>query len=263
MNPKNTSQQVVYGINAVASVLQRAPDRVMIVYIQENLGRDRTARLTRQLDSCSVEVQRCDPAHLDQLTSTSKHQGVAALVRRASPLDESDAREFVKDLRQPLLLVLDGIQDPRNFGACLRTADAAGVDLVVTARNRNVGITPVVSKVASGAAEVQPLAQVGNLARFLDVLKEQGLWVIGADEHATDTLFELDLNRPVAVVLGSEGKGLRRLTRERCDMLMRLPMHGAVESLNVSVAAGICLYECLRQRAEIGVGHQPPPKGDN
>ena len=253
MKPKKASQQVVYGINAVASVLQRAPDRVMIVYIQENLGRERTARLTRQLDGCSVEVQRCDPAHLDQLTDTSKHQGVAALIRQVPPLDEPGAREYVKDLQQPLLLVLDGVQDPRNFGACLRTADAAGVDLVVTARNRNVGITPAVSKVASGAAEVQPVAQVGNLARFLDFLRAQGLWVIGADEHATDTVFKLDLDRPVAVVLGSEGKGLRRLTRERCDMLMRLPMHGAVESLNVSVAAGICLYECQRQRGGGGV----------
>jgi 23S rRNA (guanosine2251-2'-O)-methyltransferase len=149
-----------------------------------------------------------------------------------------------------MLLVLDGIQDPRNFGACLRTADAAGVDLVVTARNRNVGFTPAVSKVASGAAEVQPAAQVGNLVRFLDTLKDQGLWIVGADETAVDTLFDIDLNRSVAIVLGSEGKGLRRLTRERCDMLMRLPMHGAVESLNVSVAAGICLYECLRQRGE-------------
>jgi 23S rRNA (guanosine2251-2'-O)-methyltransferase len=250
MTPRKTSQHIVHGINAVTSVLRRAPDRVISVYIQENLGRERAARLTRQLEACAVEVERCDSARLEQLIGTDKHQGVAALIRQAPPMDESEARDYVKGLAQPLLLVLDGIQDPRNFGACLRTADAAGVDLVVTARNRNVGFTPAVSKVASGAAEVQPVAQVGNLARFLDLVKDQGLWVVGADEHATDTVFELDLDRPLAVVLGSEGKGLRRLTRDRCDMLMRVPMHGVVESLNVSVATGICLYECLRQRAK-------------
>ena len=250
MQPKKTNQQVVHGINAVTSMLRRAPDRVVMVFIHEKLGRDRTARLTRQLEECSVDVERCDSARLEQLIGTAKHQGVAALIRRVPPMDEGEAREYVKGLSEPMLLVLDGIQDPRNFGACLRTADAAGVDLVVTARNRNVGFTPAVSKVASGAAEVQPAAQVGNLVRFLDILKDQGLWIVGADETAADSLFDIDLNRPVAIVLGSEGKGLRRLTRERCDMLMRLPMHGAVESLNVSVAAGICLYECLRQRGE-------------
>ncbi len=250
MQPKKTNQQVVHGINALTSMLRRAPDRVVIVYIHEKLGRDRTARLTRQLEGCSVDVERVDSARLEQLIGTAKHQGVAALIRRVPPMDEGEAREYVKGLSEPMLLVLDGIQDPRNFGACLRTADAAGVDLVVTARNRNVGFTPAVSKVASGAAEVQPVAQVGNLVRFLDILKDQGLWIVGADETAADSLFDIDLNRPVAIVLGSEGKGLRRLTREHCDMLMRLPMHGAVESLNVSVAAGICLYECLRQRTE-------------
>jgi len=163
-------------------------------------------------------------------------------------MNEVKAREYVQKLTEPLILVLDGIEDPRNFGACLRTAEAAGVDLVVTARNRNVGFTPAVSKVASGAAELQPVAQVGNLARFIEFLKGEGIWLVGTDEDAPGTLFEADLTGPVAVVVGSEGRGLRRLTRERCDLLVRLPMLGAVESLNVSVATGICLYECLRQR---------------
>jgi 23S rRNA (guanosine2251-2'-O)-methyltransferase len=248
MTSKKLTERIVHGINAVISVLRRAPDRVIVVYVQENLGRDRTTRLMEQIERGSVNVERCDSARLEQLVGTDKHQGVAALIQQAPPLDEPQAKEYIKGLSRPLVLVLDGIQDPRNFGACLRTADAAGVDLVVIARNRNVGFTPVVSKVASGAAEVQPVAQVGNLVRFLDFIKEQGVWVVGADENATDSPFELDLDRPVAVVLGSEGKGLRRLTRERCDMLIRLPMRGAVESLNVSVAAGICLYECVRQR---------------
>jgi 23S rRNA (guanosine2251-2'-O)-methyltransferase len=248
MKPMETREQIVHGMNAVASVLRRVPDRIVTLYMQDDLGSNRTARLTRELDGLSAPIERCDASRLEKMVGTAKHQGVAALIRQPLPMQESEAREYVNGLTRPLILVLDGIQDPRNFGACLRTADAAGIDLVVTARNRNVGMTPAVSKVASGAAEVQPVAQVANLARYLDALKDQGVWIIGADENAAETVFEADLDRPLAMVLGSEGKGLRRLTRERCDMLVRLPMRGAVESLNISVAAGICLYECLRQR---------------
>jgi 23S rRNA (guanosine2251-2'-O)-methyltransferase len=248
MTSRKPTRQIVHGINAVSSVLRRAPERVETVYMQENLGRDRASRLAGDLERSSVEVEVCEPAQLEKIVGTTKHQGVAALIVQIPPMQESAAREYVSQLSRPLLLVLDGVQDPRNFGACLRTADAAGVDLVVTARSRNVGMTPAVSKVASGAAEVQPLAEVGNLARFIDALKGEGVWIIGTDENAPESLFEVDLDRPVAIVLGSEGKGLRRLTRDRCDLLARLPMHGAVESLNVSVAAGVCLYECQRQR---------------
>jgi 23S rRNA (guanosine2251-2'-O)-methyltransferase len=246
-----TQHRIVHGINAVAAVLRRGAERIETVYLQDNLGAKRMSRLTDQLDASGVEVTKCDEGRLEELVGTSKHQGVAAVIREMPPMDEAAARDYVQRLENPLMLVLDSVQDPRNFGACLRTADAAGVDLVVTARNRNVGFTPAVSKVASGAAETQPVAQVGNLARFLDFLKTNGVWVIGADESAPTTVYDVDMNRSVALVLGSEGQGLRRLTRERCDLLVRLPMLGAVESLNVSVAAGICLYECLRQR-------QPP-----
>ena len=153
-------------------------------------------------------------------------------------------------IERPLVLVLDGVQDPRNFGACLRAADGAGADLVVVARNRNVDLTPVVSKVAAGAAESQAIAQVGNLVRFLESIKEQGLWIVGADAGAGESLYDLDLGTAgTALVLGGEGEGMRRLTRETCDYLVSLPMQGAVSSLNVAVAAGICLYECVRQRA--------------
>jgi 23S rRNA (guanosine2251-2'-O)-methyltransferase len=245
-------QRIVHGINAVAAVLRRGSDRIETVYLQDGLGAKRMARLTERLNESNVEITRCDEARLDQLVGTSKHQGVAAVICSTPPMNEAAALDYLQSIDSPMLLVLDSIQDPRNFGACLRTADAAGVDLVVTCRNRNVGFTPAVSKVASGAAETQPVAQVGNLARFLDLLKAHGIWVIGTDENAPTTVFDTDLNRSVALVLGSEGKGLRRLTRERCDLLVSLPMQGAVESLNVSVAAGICLYECLRQRESAG-----------
>jgi 23S rRNA (guanosine2251-2'-O)-methyltransferase len=163
-------------------------------------------------------------------------------------MDERHALEYLARLDCPLVLVLDSIQDPRNFGALLRTADAAGVDLVVTARSRNVGLTPVVSKVAAGAAEAQPLAEVANLARFLAKLRDAGLWIIGTDDQADRSLFAANLRVAVALVLGAEGEGLRRLTREHCHQIVALPMHGVVTSLNVAVAAGICLYECRRQR---------------
>ena len=243
------NQRIIHGINAVVTMLRRGVNRVEAVYLQDDLGAKRMGRLAAYLESSPVEIRRCNPDELQKLVGTAKHQGVAALIHILAPMNEVEARAYVQKLTRPLILVLDGIEDPRNFGACLRTAEAAGVDLVVTARNRNVGFTPAVSKVASGAAELQPVAQVGNLARFIEFLKSQGIWLVGADEDAPGTLFDADLTGPVAAVVGSEGRGLRRLTRERCDLLVRLPMLGAVESLNVSVATGICLYECLRQRA--------------
>jgi 23S rRNA (guanosine2251-2'-O)-methyltransferase len=164
-------------------------------------------------------------------------------------LQEVEAKQLVEGLERALILAFDEVQDPRNFGACLRTADAAGVDLVVTARSRSVSYTPVVSKVAAGAAESQPVVEVANLVRFLEFLKDQGICVIGASSDGPGTLYDLELTGPVAVVLGAEGKGLRRLTRESCDYIVSLPMQGVADSLNVSVAAGICLYETVRQRA--------------
>ncbi|HHQ15049.1 MAG TPA: 23S rRNA (guanosine(2251)-2'-O)-methyltransferase RlmB, partial [Chromatiales bacterium] len=200
------------------------------------------------LDDSRWPVKSCDAGELTRLTGTAKHQGIAARVTAAVMLDEAEARQRVQALDDCLLLVLDGVQDPRNFGACLRTADAAGVDLVVVGRSRNVGITPVVSKVAAGATETQPVASVGNLARFLGWLGEAGVFVAGLAGEATDSLYSADLRGPLALVLGAEARGLRRLTRERCSALFRLPMIGGVESLNVSVAAGVSLYEARRQR---------------
>lgn len=240
-------QRLVYGIHAVRQLLLAQPEAVERVYLLAGLGSERRARLADALRSAQV-VQAVSADELARITGTTKHQGVAADVVHAGPLSETGAREMLARIERPLVLVLDGVQDPRNFGACLRTADAAGVDLVVTSRHRNVDVTPVVSKVAAGAAESQAILQVGNLVRFLETMKELGLWIVGTDDAATSSLYELDLKVGTALVLGAEGEGLRRLTSERCDFRVSLPMRGIVSSLNVAVAAGICLYECNRQR---------------
>jgi 23S rRNA (guanosine2251-2'-O)-methyltransferase len=241
--------RLAFGIHAVRKAL--ANGRVEHVYLQENLGGERYDRLAEELARHSVPVTLSAATHLQRLTGTAKHQGVAAVIRAVGSLSEREARAFLASLDVPLLLVLDGVQDPRNFGALLRTADAAGVGLVVTARNRNVSVTPVVTKVASGAAETVALAQVGNLARFLGYVADAGIRIVGTDAEAEISLFDANLSGPVAIVLGSEAEGMRRLTREHCDLIVRLPMRGVVESLNVAVAAGICLYECQRQRGRL------------
>lgn len=239
-------ERVAYGIQAVRLALQRG--RARQVFLQDGLGERRLGRLATEIGRSGVPVTRCNSDDLRRLTGSEKHQGVAAAITGAGSLSEREARDFIAGLGQPLVLVLDGIQDPRNFGALLRTADASGVDLVVTARSRNVGVTPTVSKVACGAAESQALAEVGNLVRFLEYIAEAGLQIIGTDEAAPRTVFDLDLRGPTALVLGAEGDGLRRLTRAYCGQLVRIPMAGTVESLNVAVAAGVCLFEAVRQR---------------
>ena len=243
------SERIIYGINTVRQILNKSSGRLLRVYLQKGMGQERFGRLDEELRNQSVIVEKLSAAELQSLTGTPKHQGVAAAVIHSGPMDDGAALDYLAEIANPLILVLDSIEDPRNYGACLRTAEGAGADLVVSGRSRGVDLTPVVSKVASGAAETQPIARVANLARFLKALQDMNIWVIGTDETGPATLFESDLSGPLAVVMGAEGQGLRRLTRERCDALVRLPMHGSVESLNVSVAAGICLYEAVRQRS--------------
>lgn len=243
-----TSDRIIYGIQTVRQALKQQAGQVVNVYLLQDLGRERLARLADELRAMPVNLERCNAERLAALTGTDKHQGVAARILQSTAMGEREARDFVTGLAQPLILILDGVQDPRNFGSCLRTAEAAGVDLVVTARNRSVNLTPVVSKVASGAAELQAQARVGNLVRFIEFLRDQGIWIVGADAAAEQSLFDLDATGATALIMGGEGRGLRRLTRECCDQLVRLPIYGVVESLNLSVAAGVCLYECLRQR---------------
>jgi 23S rRNA (guanosine2251-2'-O)-methyltransferase len=186
---------------------------------------------------------------LAKLAGEVAHQGAVAAVRPLKAWDEHDLLAAISEIDRPLLLVLDGVTDPHNLGACLRTADAAGAHAVVIPKDRAASVDGVVRKVAAGAAEFIPVATVTNLARALDMLKERGVWVAGTDGEAPESLYGADLDRPLALVLGAEGDGMRRLTRERCDFLVRIPMAGNVESLNVSVAAGIALFEVGRQRA--------------
>ncbi|TDJ43497.1 MAG: 23S rRNA (guanosine(2251)-2'-O)-methyltransferase RlmB [Gammaproteobacteria bacterium] len=243
------SERIIYGINTVRQALNKNSSQLLRIYLQNELGQQRLARLADELRGRSIVIEQVSADELLLLTGSPKHQGVAAALEASGPLDEHTALDYLAGISNPLILVLDGIEDPRNYGACLRTAEGAGADLVVTGRSRGVNITPVVSKVASGAAETQPIARVANVVRFLKGLQTLNIWIVGAAEGGSKTIFDSNLAGPVALVMGAEGKGLRRLTREHCDAIVSLPMRGAVESLNISVAAGICLYEAVRQRS--------------
>jgi 23S rRNA (guanosine2251-2'-O)-methyltransferase len=238
---------IVYGFHAVTSRLRQQAAGVQEIYIDAARGDARARDLLKLAESHAVRVITVDAKRLDGLTGHARHQGVAARVALAASRHDLD--DVIENIKGPaLLLILDGVQDPHNLGACLRIADAFGVHAVIAPKDRAVGLTPVVSKVASGAAETVPYITVTNLARSLRELKELGIWIVGADETAGTGLYEAKLNGPLAWVFGAEGEGMRRLTREYCDTLVRIPMMGTVESLNVSVASGVCLGETIRQR---------------
>ena len=240
--------RAVFGFHAVLARLRAEPASVTEVYLDEDRKDARAKDLAIVAQKAGVPLMRVPTKRLDGFYGGGRHQGVVAMAF------EKPAREGLEDLldslkEAPLLLVLDGVTDPHNLGACLRVADAAGAHAVIAPKDRAAGISAAVSKVASGAAESVPYYMVTNLARTLDELKERNIWVVGADERAEKTLYESDLPAATAWVLGAEGEGMRRLTRERCDLLVRIPMRGSVESLNVSVASGVCLFEARRRRA--------------
>ncbi len=246
------SEEIVYGLHAVRALLRKRPEAVQRVLVQAGRADQRAAEVLALARERGIGVDTRPPPELDKLAGGGVHQGIVARVRPAVPLDENGLFARIEAASgPPLVLVLDGVQDPHNLGACLRTADAAGVDVVVAPRDRATGLTPVVRKVAAGAAETVPFAQVTNLARLLKDLKEHGLWIVGTDGDAEQLHYEASLTGPLGIVLGAEGSGMRRLTREHCDFVVKLPMLGAVESLNVSVATGVMLYEALRQRATV------------
>jgi 23S rRNA (guanosine2251-2'-O)-methyltransferase len=243
----------VYGLHSVRALLSRHGDRVGNVTIVEGRSEPRVAELQALAQKAGKTVRRASPAVFKQLFGDAVHQGVFAEVQPLPPWREDELVSGItaqlESKVQPLVLVLDGVQDPHNLGACLRTADACGALAVVIPKDRAVQMTATVRKVAAGAAETTPLAIVTNLARTLRLLKEAGLWIVGADAEAPKLAHEADLAGPVAIVMGAEGAGLRQLTRDTCDLLVRLPQQGAVESLNVSVATGMLLYESVRQRS--------------
>lgn len=240
---------LVIGLHAVQAVLERQPARVSGVLLQKGRDDARIAAIEKLARAIGTSVERRDGRDLDQLSGQGRHQGVIARLAPAGVQGEGALDEVLDQAgSQPFVLVLDGVQDPHNLGACLRSADAAGVHAVVVPRDRAAGLSPTVRKVASGAAETVPLIQVTNLARTLRHLKERSLWLVGAAAEVEQDMYAADLKGPLAVVMGSESEGLRRLTREQCDFLVRIPMRGAVESLNVSVATGVLLFEAVRQR---------------
>jgi len=244
---------VAYGIHAVRVLLARNPERVSRLLVTSGRDAGRLAELKSLAQRAGVQVSASDDASLDRLAEGGRHQGVVAEIVPRAGDPETQLEEALEAARgAPLLLVLDGVQDPHNLGACLRSADAAGVTAVIAPRDRAAGLTPVARKVAAGAAETVPFVPVVNLARALRALKERGIWLVGTDDAADKTLYQADLTGPVALVMGSEGEGLRRLTRENCDQLVSIPMAGAVESLNVSVATGVVLFEAVRQRSAVG-----------
>lgn len=266
--------RVTYGMHAVDGLLRRRPGEVGRLCVLKGREDRRVQALLTLAANQGVTVERVDRRTLDSL-APGRHQGVAVELRAGGgeslpterPWQEPDLLQAVDTADLPcLLLILDGVTDPHNLGACLRSAEAAGAMAVVVPRDKSASMTPTVQKVACGAAEVLPLVQVTNLARTLRALRERGVWVYGAAGEATESLYEQDLCVPAALVLGSEGSGLRRLTRESCDALVQLPMAGTVSSLNVSVAAGVCLFEAVRQRhsvdarqaAGLTAGRRPP-----
>lgn len=240
---------VIAGIHSVRAALKHGSGGVSEVWLERKRRDRRLAELAEYAREAGIPIRQAERDELDRAGEGANHQGVLAWVRTPAARSEKELPQIVQRAGgPPFLLVLDGVQDPHNLGACLRCADAVGIHALIAPKDNAVGLTPVACKVASGAAETVPYIQVTNLARSIDGLKKQGVWIIGTAGDARTDLFDANLRGPLAFVMGSEGKGLRRLTRERCDLLVRLPMLGTVKSLNVSVAAGVCLYEAVRQR---------------
>lgn len=242
------SQEYVFGWHAVDAVLKREPERLQQVWIQTGRQDKRVKSVTDALDGLGVRWKVVHRRELDERVS-GVHQGIVAAVAESREWTEDDLlAQLSSSDKPPFLLVLDGVTDPHNLGACMRTADAVGVQAVIVPKDKSASLTPVARKVACGAAETVPFVRVTNLARFLRELKDLGVWLIGTAGEADAGLYQADFKGPVALVMGAEGKGMRRLTREHCDQLINIPMRGHVDSLNVSVATGVCLYEALRQR---------------
>ncbi len=244
---------VIYGLHSVQAYLDRHPEGVLEVFLLKGRDDERLNTLVKALRPLGLTLQWRERSQLDDLAGDTHHQGVVARVREQAPGDENDLVSYLDGLEAPpFLLLLDGVTDPHNLGACLRSADAAGVHAVITPRDKSASITPVVRKVAVGAADSLPFFQVTNLARTMEMLKERGIWLMGtALEEEAKPLYDVALTGPIGVVMGAEGSGMRRLTRELCDVLLYIPMAGSVESLNVSVATGVTLFEAMRQRRRV------------
>ena len=244
-----SKKEILPGIHTVAALLRWQPERVHSIWLEQNKTNKRIGQLLNQAHQFGISIQQVDRKKLDQLCEGTQHQGIAANCAATILKDEQDLLDRCQDLTSPpLFLILDEVSDPHNLGACLRTADAAGVDAVILPQRHSAPLTPTVHKISSGATVRLDIVKTSNLVRCIDTLKKAGIWIHGADGESSHSIYDADLAKPAAIVMGAEGQGLRRLTRESCDQIYSLPMLGTVESLNVSVATGIFLYEAVRQR---------------
>ncbi|MEM8843557.1 MAG: 23S rRNA (guanosine(2251)-2'-O)-methyltransferase RlmB [Pseudomonadota bacterium] len=244
-----SKKEIFPGIHTVSSLLRWQPERIQSIWVEQNKCNKRIDQLIEQAKKSGVSIQQTQHNKLDQICESTHHQGIAASCSPTKLLDEHDLVENLASFSEPpLLLILDEVSDPHNLGACLRSADAAGVDAVILPQRHSAPLTPTVHKIASGATVRLKIVRTPNLARFLDQIKKAGVWVYGATGESDHSIYDSNLSHPSAIVMGAEGQGLRRLTQVKCDQLFALPMLGDVESLNVSVATGIFLYEAVRQR---------------
>jgi 23S rRNA (guanosine2251-2'-O)-methyltransferase len=242
--------EMIYGIHAVQALLERDPQRFLEVFVMKGREDRRLMPLIAELEQMGIVIQVANRQWLDEKVEGAVHQGIIARVREGRQYQENDLPVLLENLEQPpFLLILDGVTDPHNLGACLRSADAAGVHAVIVPRDRSAQLNATAKKVACGAAETVPLIRVTNLARTMRFLQEQNVWIVGTAGEADHNLYQSKMTGPMALVMGAEGDGMRRLTREHCDELISIPMAGSVSSLNVSVATGICLFEAVRQRS--------------
>ncbi|WP_462146702.1 23S rRNA (guanosine(2251)-2'-O)-methyltransferase RlmB [Pseudoalteromonas gelatinilytica] len=242
------SNELIFGFHSVEAILAKEPERFLEIYALKGREDKRLNPIIDEARKFGISVQFMQRKALDNKADGEQHQGIIANVKAARMYNEKDLDEIIAREETPFLLVLDGITDPHNLGACLRSADAVGVHAIIVPKDKSAKLNGTARKVACGAAETVPLVQVTNLARTLREIKDAGVWVVGTAGETNTELFDANLTGPMAIVMGAEGDGMRRLTREHCDLLVKIPMAGTVSSLNVSVATGICLFEVLRQR---------------
>ena len=245
----SSKSELIFGLHAVEAVLQRQPERIIEIYALKGRQDDRLVNIINAGRQQGNSVQFMARKVLDNKSDDERHQGVMARVKPAAQLNETDLAELLEKSKvPPFLLILDGVTDPHNLAACMRSADAAGVTAIIVPKDNASKITPTVQKVACGAADTVPFIQVTNLARTMRFLQDEGIWIIGTAGETDKNLYQTEFKGPIALAMGAEGSGLRRLTREHCDELIKIPMAGSVSSLNVSVATGVCLFEVIRQR---------------
>ncbi|SEK96563.1 23S rRNA Gm-2251 2'-O-methyltransferase [Colwellia chukchiensis] len=245
-------EELVFGIHAIQALIERAPERFIELWLLKGRADERLLPIINLARKYGISVQMANRKVLDEKSHGEQHQGVVARIKPSKVLTEADLDDLLVQAERkeqaPFLLILDGVTDPHNLGACLRNADAAGVQAIIVPKDNAARLTATVRKVAVGAAESVPLVQVTNLARTMKTLQQMGIWIVGTAGETDTSLFDVQLTGPMALVMGAEGKGMRRLTRENCDQLVKLPMAGSVSSLNVAVATGVCLFEIVRQR---------------